>query len=197
MSISQSVPLPVPVVAAARPISWQRRLLLIVLAVVILFAFTYALAWYNSSRLGKEFFQDAEVSYSDGRYLDALVGYDEVNKQANTRIPRGGYYQTTRLWASNFALPKPDFYAVASERIQTIMQDKLDINSAEEFIQRYTGRNHPLFPDIYLRLGQLYEASGDNSSAIEIYRDCATLFPDRPDITQAAKENLSRLGVKN
>lgn len=195
MSIPSSVPLPVEPVSVGRPVSWTRRILVIVLVVIGLFAFTYALAWYNSFRLGGEFFNDAEAAYGEGRYLDALIGSEEVDVEANTRVQRGGYYQAYKLWGSRYANPKPEFILTARQRIAEIVQSRLDISQAETFIQMYTGRNHPLYPDVYYRLGQLYEAEGDRPSAIDIYRDCAELFPNRPDITQAAKDKLAELGV--
>lgn len=197
MSI-QNVPIPVPaeVSSAARPMPWSRRLLLIVLSVIGLFVFTYILAWVNSSRLANEFYTSAEAAYQEGRYLDALTGYDAIDPGTNSRTTHGGYYQVTRLWNSNGAYPKPADYTRAVSRIEEIIYQKMDIASAETFIQMYTGRSQPLFPDVYLRLGELYEQSGDKPSAVEIYKECAQLFPNRPDITQLALDQLTRLGVK-
>jgi len=197
MSI-QTAPIPVPAeigAAAARPMSWPRRLLLIVLSVLALFIFTYILAWFNSSRLATEFFTSAETAYQEGRYLDALAGYEEVDPATRTRTTYSGYYQVTRLWKSDGALPKPANYTLAVSRIDEIIQQKLDISSAEGFIQAYTGRSHPLFADVYLRLGELYKESGDKQTAVEIYKEVAASFPNRPDITQAALDQLDRLGV--
>ena len=196
MSI-QNVPIPVPaeVMATPRPTSLTKRLIWIVLAVVALFIFAYLLAWVNSSRLANEFYSSAEASYQEGRYLDALIGYDEIDPITNTRTAHGGYYQVTRLWGNKGALPKPANYTHSVSQIDEIIQQKLDISTAEAFIQMYTGRSHPYFPDIYLRLGHLYEESGDKQTALEIYKECAKLFPTRPDITQAAIDQLDRLGV--
>jgi len=196
MSI-QTVPIPVPadVGSVARPMPWSRRLLIIVLSVFGLFISTYILAWVNSSSLANKFYTSAEAAYLEGRYLDALTGYDSVDPATNTRTSHGGYYQITRLWNNNGAFPKPADYTRAVSRIKEIIDQKLDIASAETFIQMYTGRSQPLFPDVYLRLGELYEQSGDKQTAVEIYKECAQLFPNRADITQTARDQLTRLGA--
>ncbi len=193
----QNVPIPVPadVQAAPRPVSWSKRLLFVALAVAGLFIIGYLLAWIDSSSLAGEFYASAEAAYQEGRYLDALTGYDVIDPATKERTAHGGYFQITRLWGNNGALPKPANYDRAVERINDIIYHKLDISTAEAFIQRYTGRSHPFFPDVYLQLGRLYEQSGDQATAIEIYKECARLFPNRADITQAALADLERLGV--
>jgi tetratricopeptide (TPR) repeat protein len=193
----QNVPIPVPpeIGATTRHVSWAKQPTRIILAVIGLFAIAYSLAWINSSRLADEFLTSAETAYQEGRYLEALTGYEEIDPVTQVRTTHGGFYQVTRLWGNKGALPKPASYPHALERIQEIIQEKLDITSAEEFIQMYTGREHPYFPDIYLRLGQLYEEAGDRQTAIAIYRECTELFPNRPDVSQAASEQLTRLGV--
>jgi tetratricopeptide (TPR) repeat protein len=178
--------------AVARP-GLFRRVLLIALLIILVFAATYAVAWFNSYRLSARFISEAEASYSAGEYLNALVGYQEFNPQTNRYTTRGGYVKVEKIWSGTYSWPVPSPVQQARQRIDEIIRQRLTIPDAEEYIRANTGRPAPYFGEIYLRLGELYEGEGDLKSAIEIYESIPDLFKDRPDLIDQAKAHLDRL----
>lgn len=164
-----------------------------VLIVVGLFTVNYLIAWSQSYRLSDQYFQDADAAYQRGEYLDALTGYEEYDEQQGKYIQRGGYQQVEQIWIHPYAWPRPVSYARARERIREIIDQRLTIPMAEAFVQANIGRQTPYLGIIYLRLGELYEESGDRNTAIEIYRDVIDLFPGRKELVSAANDHLTRL----
>src|SRR5262245_466480 len=59
--------------------------------VVVLFAATYALAWWRASRLTATFMADANTSYNAGNYIESLTGYEEFDPATNRYVAHGGY----------------------------------------------------------------------------------------------------------
>jgi hypothetical protein len=99
-------PIAAPAVPAARP-AILRRALLIVGVVAALVAITYALAWYRASSLAQGYLRDADASYDAGKYLNALVGYEDFDQARNTYVTHGGYLQVEKIWADSYAWPRP------------------------------------------------------------------------------------------
>lgn len=184
-----------PAEAAASP-GFMRRALLAAAAVIVLFAATYALAWFNASRLSARFLGDADALYDEGRYLEALVGFEEFDPQTNRYITRGGYVKVERMWSHANSWPVPAAVQRAKQRSAEIINERLTIEAAEDYIRANIGKPALYFAEIYLRLGELYEADGDPRSAADIYRDVIDLFPNRPDLTARAEEHLARLGAE-
>ena len=180
--------------AAVRP-GFLRRALQLALLAGLIFALTYAFAWFNASRLSARFIQDADATYSQGEYLESLVGAERFDPQINQYVKQGGYLDVEKIWSSSYSWPMPPELERASQRAQEIVNQRLTIEMAEEYIRANTGRPAPYFAEIYLRLGELYEQEGDQRSAIEIYRDVIDLFPGRADLASKATEHLTRLNV--
>lgn len=170
-----------------------RRLLLVVLGVLILFAATYALAWWDASRLANRYMVDADASYTAGNYLEALTGYQEFDEASNEYVQKGGYMQVERIWQDRHAWPIAATYAQAKRRIDEIINDRLTVEQAEQFVQQNTGRANAYLGTVYLRLGELYEAEGDTRSAKDVYADVADLFSNEPALAQRAQASLDRL----
>ena len=179
--------------AAVRP-GFFRRALLVVLLAGLIFALTYAFAWFNASRLSARFIQDANAAYDQGEYLESLVGAEQFDPQINRYVKQGGYLDVEKIWSSSYSWPAPPELEQASQRSQEIVNERLTTEMAEEYIRANTGRPAPYFAEIYLRLGELYEQEGDQRSAIEIYRDVIELFPGRDDLVSEANNHLARLG---
>jgi tetratricopeptide (TPR) repeat protein len=178
--------------AAARP-GFLRRALLIALLAGLLFALSYGLAWFNASRLSARFIQDADAAYDQGEYLESLVGAERFDPQTNQYVKQGGYLNVEKIWSSSYSWPAPSELERASLRTQEIVNQRLTIEMAEEYIRANTGRPAPYFAEIYLRLGELYEQEGDLRSARDIYESIQELFPNRPDLIEKAKAHLERL----
>jgi tetratricopeptide (TPR) repeat protein len=117
----------------------------------------------------------------------------EFDPQINQYVKQGGYLDVEKIWSSSYSWPAPPELERASQRTQEIVNQRLTIEMAEEYIRANTGRAAPYFAEIYLRLGELYEESGDQRSAIEIYRDVIELFPGRDDLVSEANNHLARL----
>jgi tetratricopeptide (TPR) repeat protein len=181
-------------VAAVRP-GFLRRALQVALLAALIFALTYTFAWFNASRLSARFIQDADAAYDQGEYLEALVGAERFDPQINEYVKQGGYLDVEKIWSSSYSWPAPRELERASQRTQEIVNQRLTIEMAEEYIRANTGRPAPYFAEIYLRLGELYEQEGDQRSAIEIYRDVIDLFSGRADLVSKATEHLTRLNV--
>jgi tetratricopeptide (TPR) repeat protein len=179
-------------VAVARP-GFLRRALLIAFLAGLIFALTYAFAWFNASRLSARFLQDADATYSQGEYLESLVGAERFDPQSNQYVKQGGYLDVEKIWSSSYSWPAPPELERASQRAQEIVNQRLTIEMAEEYIRSNTGRPAPYFAEIYLRLGELYEQDGDLRSAQDIYESILELFPNRPDLIEKAKAHLERL----
>lgn len=189
---AQTAGVPVAAAPAARPRGWL-RLALVVGVVIALFAGTYAIAWYRASSLARGYLNDADASYNAGKYLEALVGYDEFDPQRNAYITRGGYMQVEKIWADPYSWPRPAGVERAQARIDEIINQKITIEEAERFIQANTGKSNLYFGIIYLRLGELYEQQGDVASAKEIYNSIVELFPGEADLIARAQDHLNRL----
>ena len=178
--------------AAVRPGFLRRTLLLAILAGLI-FVLTYAFAWFNASRLSARFFHDADAAYNQGEYLESLVGAQQFDSQSNQYVKQGGYLDVEKIWSSSYSWPAPPELERASQRTQEIVNQRLTIEMAEEYIRSNTGRPAPYFAEIYLRLGELYEQDGDLRSARDIYESILELFPNRPDLIEKAQAHLERL----
>lgn len=179
-------------VTAARRFPW--RALWIVLIVIALFVVTYGVAWYNADQLASRFVEEAEASFAAGDYLDALVGYQEFDEAENRYVTRGGYMAIERMWSAPYSWPQPAAVQRAQARSQEIIDQHLTVADAEQYIQANTGRpGAPYFGEIYLRLGELYEAAGARRDAEDVYRSMTSLFPNRPDLIARAHQHLERL----
>jgi hypothetical protein len=180
------------VAPAPRRRSWL-RIAIAVGIVALLIAATYAYAWYRASSLAQGYLRDADASYNAGKYLEALVGYEEFDPARNAYITHGGYMQVEKIWADPYSWPRPAGVVRAQTRIDEIINQKITIPEAENFIQANTGKSNPYFGIIYLRLGELYEQEGDTASAKDIYSSIEELFAGEQDLIARAKEHLARL----
>ena len=178
----------------ARP-GFLRRALRVAILAGLLFALSYALAWFNASRLSTRFIQDANAAYDQGEYLESLVGTERFDPQSNQYVKLGGYLDVENIWSSPYSWPVPPELQQASQRSQEIVTQRLTIETAEEYIRANTGRPAPYFAEIYLRLGELYEQEGDLLSAQDIYESMLELFPNRPDLIETAQAHLERLAA--
>jgi tetratricopeptide (TPR) repeat protein len=169
------------------------RWLWILLAVVLFFGATYALSWFNAYRLTERFVADADASYAAGAYLDALVGFQTFDPATNDYVNVGGYLAVEKIWSGRYSWPQPPAVPHAQVRSQEIIDQRLTLAEAEQYIQANIGRTAPYFGEIYLRLGELYEAEGSLADAREIYESIPDLFANRPDLIQRSQEHLARL----
>ncbi len=174
----------------------SKRILIVGALIVGLFAVGYVLSWSEAYRLSNRFMNAADAAYQRGEYLNAFIGYTEIQPVTGQRVKYGGYYQAANVWRDPFAWPRPAFARRADEHIREIVANRLTIADGERFVQENTGLNNPYFGDVYLRLGELYEESGDPRAATEIYRDVIDLFPNRADLISAASDHLTRLGAQ-
>ncbi|MBE2195585.1 MAG: hypothetical protein IAE83_15530 [Anaerolinea sp.] len=170
-----------------------RRLVIVAVGGVVLFIITYALAWLQAYQLSMAYFQDADRSFEEGRYLDALVGYSVYDRPARRYIYYGGYIQIQRIWESEYARPVFPDLSKAQARIDVIINEYITIENAEEFIQENSGQSNPYLGLIYLRLGELYEADGRIQEAQDIYKSFEELFKDQTELIKRAKAHLERL----
>jgi tetratricopeptide (TPR) repeat protein len=170
----------------------RRWVLLIGLLVVILIG-SYALAWYSAYGLSQVYLRDADTSYDSGEYLNALVGYREFDQAQQKYMDRGGYMEVERIWDDRYAQPVPPEIARARARIDEIVNERLTIEDAEDFVQENIGRSNPYLALIYLRLGELYEADGSQRDAKDIYESFADSFRNEPELAARAEANLARL----
>ena len=202
MNTSVQTPILTPVQTAETPApavkaGFGKKFLLGLLILVVLFLVTYALAWYNANLLATRFFQDAEASYKAGNFLDALVGYQKFDNPTNKYINYGGYLNVEKIWSSYYSWPLPPYAVQAIARSQEIINQKLTVQQAEQYIKDNTGRpGTPYFAEIYLRLGGLYEQTGDTKDAIDVYQSYAAQFPDRKDLIALAQQRLAALQSK-
>lgn len=174
----------------------RRKLWLIAgLIITVLFTVNYLAAWFQAYRLSRQYLQDAESAFNQKKYLEALTGFKEFDEKQGKYIQRGGYQQVEHIWSHPYAWPRPEVYERARERTQEIINQHLTIPMAEAFVQANIGKQAPYIGVVYLRLGELYEESGNRQSAIEIYRDVISLFPSQEDIVSKASNHLIRLGA--
>jgi len=179
------------------PARGRSRTAIFIAAVAILFALTYVLAWWDAYRLSNSYLDDADQSYDEGRYLDALVGYETFDQEQRKYVPRGGYLQIDRIWSSSYARPVPDDVRRAEDRIDDIIYSRLTLEDAEQFVQENIGRSNPAMGLIYLRLGELYEEAGQRRDAEDIYESIPDLFPKDAELIERAQADLARLLAEN
>jgi tetratricopeptide (TPR) repeat protein len=172
--------------------SWLRAPLILA-AVLILIASTYALAWYRAYRLSAEFMASADASFAEGDYLLALNGFEEFDERSGRYIFRGGYGQVLRVWNNPYAWPIPEEVVRARARIDELIEERLSLTEAERFVQVNIGRSNPYLGRIYLRVGELYEEEGDLRGAEEVYEEVLELFGRDAALAERAEANLARL----
>lgn len=180
--------------AAAARARFRKRFLLGLFILAATFLITYFFAWYKADQLATRFFQDSEDSFKAGDYLKALVGYQKFDDKTNKYINYGGYLNVEKIWSSRYSWPQPPYVQQAVKRSQEIIDQKLTVQQAEQYIQENIGRpGTPYFAEIYLRLGELYEQNGDTRDAIDVYQSFSSQFPDRKDLIALAEEHLKKL----
>lgn len=167
--------------------------MILIVVTVLLFVGTYLFAWWDAYRLSGQYIEDADRSYEEGHYLDALVGYETFDEAEKKYVTRGGYLKIDRIWANRYAFPVPDDVRHAEERIDDIINNRLTIADAERFVQQNIGRNNPALGIIYLRLGELYEEAGELRDAQDIYESIPDLFPNDDELKERARVDLERL----
>jgi hypothetical protein len=177
--------------ATASPV--PRRVLIALLVIALLVAGTYAFGWFQAYNLSQRFMRESETLIQQGKSLEALVGEEEFDPETNKYIKRGGTIRVERIWSDRYSWPQPPLVNQARQRSQEILTQRLTAAEAEEYIRQNTGRPAPYFAEIYLRLGELYEAEGDLKSAREIYAEIPELFPNRRDLIEIAQKHLQRL----
>ncbi len=196
-TVRQDVSVPLSTAApavAARPAGRKlNRPLLLVALIVAAFALTYAYAWSRAQALGATYLKDVDASYNAGKYIEALVGYDQFDPKTNKYITHGGYMQVEKIWGDPYAQPKPAGVERASQRINDIIYHKMTLDEAQQFVQANTGKNNPYFGIIYLRLGELYQQKGDVKDAKDVYSTIPDSFPNDPQLVAQAKQHLQAL----
>lgn len=178
---------------AASPTSSLRRAVIVFVILLVALGVSYALAWFSAYRLSQGYLLDADASYEQGEYLNALVGYKEYDETEKHYVDRGGYMNVERIWANQYAVPVPPNVVLAQQRIDEIINTRLTIDDAESFVQANIGRGNAYLAVIYLRLGELYEVDGRSADAEDIYSSFADLFPNEPELSERAQQNLQRL----
>lgn len=176
-----------------RPLKRLRNGLIWVGVVVVLFVGMYTIAWVRANTLTSQFINDAEASYQNSNYIEALTGYEEFDAQTNEYVTRGGYMQVVAIWADPYAWPHPAGVSHAQTRVNEILEQHLTIADAEAFVQANVGQTNPYLGVVYLRLGELYEESDELDAAIEIYTTIADLFPNESALIIRAQQHLDRL----
>jgi tetratricopeptide (TPR) repeat protein len=171
-----------------------RRALTVFGVLGLVIALTYGYAWFRANSLTTTYLRDADASYEGGNFLDALVGYEEFDPDSNQYVLRGGYLQVERIWIDPYGWPVPPGVERARERVDEIIEERLTVTEAEQFVQRNIGRRNPYLGIIYLRLGELYEEEGDMASAREIYESIDDLFRNDTRLIERAQAHLARVG---
>jgi len=177
-------------------VHWGRKLARAVLAAVVLFAGTYALAWFNSYNLSRTYYRQAEASYRAGRYIEALMGYKGYDQAHKRRVFVGGYAQVVNIWEHPWALPRPAIYEEARAKVMEIIHQKFTRQDAQLFLDRYLGRENPYLGEVMLRMAKLYEQEGDDESALEVYHLITESFRADRALVERAKERAAALERK-
>lgn len=191
----QAPPVPAAAALTQRTSNWRRTALVIAIILVAIAA-TYAFAWYNAKNLSAQYLSDADTSYQAGKYLDALVGSESFDQARNSYVTKGGYLQVEKIWSDAYSWPQPADYEKAKARTNEIINQRITLDQAEQFVEANTGKKNPYFGVIYLRLGELYEKDGDKKDAQDIYSSIPELFPGEADLVAQAKDHLARLTAK-
>ncbi|HET9493200.1 MAG TPA: tetratricopeptide repeat protein [Chloroflexia bacterium] len=193
-----STPPPTAMPAAVRTAArrgWL-RIPIILGGILLLVVGVYVYAWFDASGLSSQYLRDADTSYGESKYLEALVGYEDFDQATNKYVTRGGYMHVRRIWNDSYAWPVPAGVERANQRIDEIINDKMTVEQAEQFVRANTGKNNPYLGIIYLRLGELYEQRGDTEDARGVYEAVVDSFSDQPDLVDQARAHLARLDSK-
>ncbi len=168
------------------------RWVLLFVSLIVVFAATYSLAWWNAYHLSNDYLDDANASFEAGNYLDALTGYEKYDKEKEKYIEYGGYRQVRRIWENDYSYPVPNGVQRAKDRIHEIVYERLTIENAEQFVQENIGRTNPYLGMIYMRLGELYELEGQLRDAEDIYESIPDLFPNDKTLQAQAADDLAK-----
>ena len=101
-----------------------------------------------------------------------------------------------RIWIGRYAWPVPPGVQHAQERANEVINQKLTVAQAEQFVQENTGKQNPYFAVIYLRLGELYQQEGRVADARDVYQTVIQSFKDQPDLAKQAQDHLAQLPAK-
>lgn len=175
---------------AKRPRRYGLYLALAFLLVVL----TYVLAWNRANNLTSRFLAEAQASYQQGRYLEALVGYESFDQRRNRHVYHGGYIQIEAIWDDTYAWPRYKGLKEVHSKIEEIIQHKLTLEEAESFVQTYTGKKNPYLGPVFVRLGELYAQRGDKQTAKELLMEVRDLFPSDKDLIAKAEALIKTLG---
>lgn len=170
-----------------------KRFAIGLLILSVLFALTYAYGWYNAYQLSTRFLRDANQSYEEGDYLNALTGREVYNEEEEQYQEIGGYLNVERIWSHRFSWPTPDLVAQARQRSEEIIQQRLTVAQAEQYVQANIGKQAPYLAEIYFRLGELYLEQGDEVAARDIFESIPEFFSGSEDLIQQAEQHLDQL----
>ena len=176
--------------------NWRKKPAIVILVIAILFAGTYALAWFNSYNLSRTYYRQAEASYRAGRYIEALMGYKDYDAAHGRRVFVGGYAQVVNIWEHPWALPRPAVYEEARAKVREIIHQKFTREDAQLFLDRYLGRENPYLGEVMLRMAELYEEEGDDENALETYRLVISSFRTDRALVERAKERVAALEAR-
>ncbi len=163
---------------------------------VAIFCLAYLLAWWSAYRLSVGYLRDAGDSLQAGQNLNALVGYKAFDPTSRRYTQHGGYMQVKGIWSSSYAVPVPGEVQQAQQKIDEIINTRLTVEEAEQFVQEHVGQTNPYLGIIYLRLGELYEANGRLQEAEDIYKSIPSLFVDDTALIERARVDLDNLQQK-
>lgn len=167
---------------------------LITFSIIIVFVFgVYGYVWYETYQNTKVFFTHAEENYEKEAYALAIKGGETYNKATGSYEAIGGYEEVLGIWSNPYAIPKPDIYYQAKDKIDSIIYEKLSADEGFALFQQYFQLDNDFLPEILIQSGILYKDSGQEGKAKAIFELAIDAFGMKDHIREQAEQHLQEM----
>lgn len=148
----------------------------------------YAYTWVESSQKSERLFADAQMLYDQDDFIAAIKGAERVVD--GNYVFLGGVQQVIFAWEGPLSWPKPAIYHTARELLDTIIDQKLDVEQGLQIFERYFQLDRTYLDRILLRVGDLYFDQKKYDRATEVYQMAKAIFVTDQEIQTYATQRL-------
>lgn len=169
------------------------RKLKAVLIVVLLFAIMYCISWGQMYVNSQKYYKSAMENYANRDYAVAIKGEKVENEDESGYKYVGGFEEAANIWDSSFAWPKPKVYFDSKNKINEIINKKIDIKTGMELYKRYFQIDKGYLSNVLLRVTDLYIDSDDKEDAKDTIDLIKQSFPNDSETLKLADEKLEKI----
>jgi tetratricopeptide (TPR) repeat protein len=162
----------------------------VVLAVLIVYAYTWTSAYSRSLR----YYRAAQTALAKGDFALALKGGQIFDPQSNAYNYQGGLQIVIETWQNPWAVPKPALYKTAEAELNRIIDQKMDPASAMAVVKQYARLDRRYLDEILLHVASVYKKEGKTQDARAAYEYLKELFPQNKELMSQVNAQIKDLG---